>query len=522
MMGWLRLRRVSHTMKFSIVAAVVVPLILNGVLLSTYFLYDRTRDVFQGLEKHGTLLAHHLAASSEYALITGNTTYLDEIVENLIKDDQVHSAAIVDNQGHVLIKRQRSVSEVVTAEGLVEFVAPVYLQREESPAFSLVEGEDSSTSSGDSTNTRQLGRALVSLSTATARAEQALVIRYGVLLGVLSLLVAALVGIRLSDRVSRRIEAIKSAIRRIRAGRYDQPVAQTSRDSDEFAALAADVDALAAELSETKEQVQRHMADLTEARQNAEALVEARTKDLAQARDEAVNANDDNRKLIKEMNRMLEQERQYLAREIHDQLNALLVTIRLGLQRLQKNLPKVDPADPNLLESQVRIGEMLERVTEGYTLARQIIHRLRPEVIDAIGLKGALEEMVQGYNRMHPSCQFDLSFAPDAGEFGDEGNIAVYRIVQEALSNVAKHANATQVHIVIERQKHEGGEVECISIEDNGAGFDVQRAATGIGILSMRERARGLGGVLEISSDVSQGTCVRAIVPVSPRKGPVE
>ena len=509
-------------MKFSIVAAVVVPLILNVVLLSTYFLYDRTRDVFQGLEKHGTLLVHHLAASSEYALITGNTAYLDEIVESLVKDDQVHSIAIVDNQGYVLIKRQRSASEGVPAESLVEFVAPVYLQGENSQVFSLVEGGGSSTFSGDSTNTRLLGRALVSLSTATARAEQARVIRYGVLLGIFSLLVAALVGIRLSDRVSRRIEAIKSAIGRIRSGRYDQPVAQTSRDSNEFAALAEDVDALAAKLSGTKEQVHRHMADLTEARQNAEALVEARTKDLAQARDEAVKANVDNRKLIKEMNRMLEQERQYLAREIHDQLNALLVTIRLGLQRLQKNLPKVDPASPNILEAQARIGEMLERVTEGYTLARQIIHRLRPEVIDAIGLKGALEEMVQGYNRMHPSCQFALSFAPDAGDFGDEGNIAVYRIVQEALTNVAKHANATQVHIVIERRKHESGEVECISIEDNGAGFDTQHAATGIGILSMRERARGLGGVLDISSNIPRGTCVRAIIPGSHLKDQVK
>lgn len=105
-------------------------------------------------------------------------------------------------------------------------------------------------------------------------------------------------------------------------------------------------------------------------------------------------------------------------------------------------------------------------------------------------------------------------FAPDAGEFGDEGNIAVYRIVQEALTTVANHANATQVHVSIERQKRDGVECESITIEDNGKGFDTRRAATGIGILSTRERARGLGGELEVNSVISEGTRIRATIRI--------
>lgn len=191
-----------------------------------------------------------------------------------------------------------------------------------------------------------------------------------------------------------------------------------------------------------------------------------------------------------------------------------MVTIRLELERLQKNIQKMAPPDPRLQETQNQITEILERVTQGYALARGIIHRLRPEVIDALGLRGALEEMIQSYNRLHTSCHFEYTFTHDVPDLGDESHIAIYRIVQEALTNVVKHGHATHVNVRVDRETKNNRDHVSIMIEDNGVSFDPLHTVSGIGILSMRERARGLGGELKVMSYPGSGTRVHAVIPV--------
>lgn len=508
-----RARAFAHTLKFPVLAAAIVPALLMFLVLSGYFLYDRTQEVFRNLESQGELLASYLASVSEYGLTSGNVAYLDEVVEGLLRDKQVHSVLVVDKSERVVVSRQRQEERVADHDALLPFEANVYLQQVPSQALSLFEG-DGAVDAEALDHRPLLGRAKVMLSTEIAESEKRSVLRYGMTLAVVALILAVYVGISLANRFTQRIEKITQGIRRIRKGDYNQPVEPLRREGTELAVLAEDVNTLAQTLAHAQVQARSHVEALTHARENAETLVAARTRELAAAHDDAVKANLDNQRLIKTMNTLLEQERQHTSREIHDQLNALLVTIRLGLERLQKNIQKMAPPDPRLQETQNQITEILERVTQGYALARGIIHRLRPEVIDALGLRGALEEMIQSYNRLHTSCQFEYTFSLDVPDLGDEANIAIYRIVQEALTNVVKHAHATQVNVSVERQTKNGRDHVSISIEDNGLSFNPQRAVSGIGILSMRERARGLGGELKIMASPQSGTRVHAVIPV--------
>lgn len=509
--SWLR---ALHSIKFPVLSAAIVPAVLMFVLLTSNFLYDQSELLFGGLEKQGKVMAAHLASSSEYGLASGNIDYLNEIAASQVRDPQVDSVIIIDRQGRELVRQQQPTNQPTPSGRLIKFEAPVYLHQAEQQVLSLMEGEGMIPSDKNALQAqRQLGRVVVVLSTHIADAEQRTVVVYGISLGLVSLLIAIIVGVRIANNFTSRVDKVTSAIRRIRRGAYDQPVERITRKNDELSILAKDVDALSAELAEAKMQLKTHMDALVEARASADELVERRTRELALARDAAVKVNHENRKLIREMNRLLEEERRYIAREIHDQLNAVIVAVRLGLQRIQRRLETLESPAGAQADVREQIGEVIDMVAKSYNVSRQIIRRLRPEIIDALGLRGALEEMVANYNRLHADCQFELSMTKDVVDLGDEANIAIYRIVQEALNNTVKHSSAAHVKVTISCHEAEGSPAIYVSVEDNGQGFDMS-TAHGIGTLSMRERAVGVGGELRIQSSMHGGTRVSATIPI--------
>jgi two-component system sensor histidine kinase UhpB len=138
---------------------------------------------------------------------------------------------------------------------------------------------------------------------------------------------------------------------------------------------------------------------------------------------------------------------------------------------------------------------------------------LRPEVIDTLGLIGALEELVRNLDTVHPTCRVSLVADPGVPNLRGEQAMPVYRVTQEALTNVLKHARATkvQVHLSVTPD----GQSLLLDIRDNGAGFDPEQArGSGIGLIGMRERVSAAGGQLQLISSPGQGTQVRVSVPL--------
>ena len=167
------------------------------------------------------------------------------------------------------------------------------------------------------------------------------------------------------------------------------------------------------------------------------------------------------------------------------------------------------------------VGQALEMITHGIASLRALITELRPASLDELGPQPAVEalvERVRGQSGLE--IDLDVRLAYEAGRTPrrhvPEIEGTVYRLVQEALNNVVKHAGATRVSIVIADENHDEGDV-TIEVTDDGRGFDPDQANAGFGLLGMRERLALVGGELQISSRAGAGTRITARIPIRRR-----
>jgi two-component system sensor histidine kinase UhpB len=211
----------------------------------------------------------------------------------------------------------------------------------------------------------------------------------------------------------------------------------------------------------------------------------------------------DLRRLSARMVQAREDERRRIARELHDELGQRLTALKMELSSL--GAESVQPTRAG------RIGAMLEMVDDTVASVRRIATELRPLMLDDLGLNAAIEWLADSWSqRMGVAVQLHLRASDPA--LDDAINIALYRMVQEALTNIARHAQATKVCIEIEQI---AGELQ-LTVMDNGIGFDegsIHREDA-FGLVGMRERALMLGGQLVIGSSPSGGGRVSVRLPL--------
>ena len=201
-----------------------------------------------------------------------------------------------------------------------------------------------------------------------------------------------------------------------------------------------------------------------------------------------------------------EQEKYALSRELHDELGGLLVAARMDLSWLQQRLPTTDPA------IEQRFRRIHESLSAGVDLKRRVVEELRPTLLDNMGLFAALRWQFKetcrraGLNCTETIPESELKFNPDAA-------IGVFRIAQEALTNILKHAEAKSAALVIGIE----GNTFSLRVSDDGKGIPAMRLQniTSHGLASMRHRIAALGGTWEVRSPSSGGgTVVIALIPL--------
>lgn len=213
-------------------------------------------------------------------------------------------------------------------------------------------------------------------------------------------------------------------------------------------------------------------------------------------------ADDEKRRLIRKVNTAVEDERQSIALEIHDELNATLIAVRLEAQRIAAISPEGEARDK--AQSIIKLALGL------YNSGRALVRRLRPEVLDMLGLDGAVEEMMRHYDNARSGCRFTLQAQGDFSQVEAGIAISAYRIVQEALSNIVKHARATQALVQLTLEQ---GELR-MQISDNGAGFEPHQTSSGIGLVGMRERVYAVNGRITIDTGLKAGTRINIAMPI--------
>lgn len=232
-------------------------------------------------------------------------------------------------------------------------------------------------------------------------------------------------------------------------------------------------------------------------RDDLEGRVRERTADLEVSREQA-------QALARRLVEIQEAERKAIARELHDEAGQALTALIIGLGAIQKESDK-----PALVAAEAaELRKLADSTMEGL---HRLAMRLRPASLDAVGLAAALAQHVETF-RQQNDLDTELVLVGLAGErLPSEVEITVYRVVQEALTNVARHAQARHVSVIVERH---GVSVRAI-VEDDGLGFDVDAALRcgRLGLLGMRERVEMLGGNLTIESAPGKGTTLFAEVP---------
>jgi hypothetical protein len=214
-----------------------------------------------------------------------------------------------------------------------------------------------------------------------------------------------------------------------------------------------------------------------------------------------------NRRFTQLIQTHLEEERRAIARELHDEMGQSVTAIRTIGAAIANRTERSDAQIHSNARTIVQVAGHLYDVVHG------IIRQLRPSALDHLGLQDALEGWVETWGGRYPEVRLDLTLEGDLSDLGETVNITAYRIVQECLTNVVRHAGADHARISVCR---DGDGLEVV-VEDNGRGLGERNAseAARFGLLGMRERVQALHGEFELISRRGEGLRVRAWIPLA-------
>lgn len=232
----------------------------------------------------------------------------------------------------------------------------------------------------------------------------------------------------------------------------------------------------------------REQVLLEQERDRLEGLVRERTATLSE--------------LANHLQQVREEERGHLARELHDELGALLTAAKLDVARLKS---KINASAPDIAE---RLKHLTDTLNSGIALKRRIIEDLRPSSLSNLGLTAALEILTREYAER---AGIEVETSLEAVQLPDATQLTVYRMVQEALTNIGKYAKATKVLVLV----HAYPTHVAVQVRDDGVGFDPATVRpTSHGLAGMRHRVEAAGGRLSLTSRPGDGALVSAVLPL--------
>ena len=204
-----------------------------------------------------------------------------------------------------------------------------------------------------------------------------------------------------------------------------------------------------------------------------------------------------------------EEEKKWFSRELHDEIGQWLTAVYAEAEAIT-NKEKID--------SHIREGAQSIKycVNNMHKVIHSLMHELRPVLLDTVGLSESLYDLNGRWSEHNPDISSKVTLEGDFKNLDGTLSITIYRIIQEALNNISKHANATRVVIHLNRKVEvlTGDDMILLSIEDNGRGFNQKQQPSGFGVLGMRERANAVHGTFSLYSAPSCGTQISAKFPV--------
>lgn len=221
-------------------------------------------------------------------------------------------------------------------------------------------------------------------------------------------------------------------------------------------------------------------------------------------------SREENRILTQRSLSIQENERKNLAYELHDELGQSITAIKAVAVSIEQQKSNDREIINQSAETIINVSNRM------YDVARKMMRRLRPQALDELGLIKTLQNLIDDWNSLYQDTFCYFSFSGDFSQLNDDVNINLYRIIQECLTNVIKHASASavKINLVSEFSDEFGRLMINLVIEDDGVGFEKDRIRSGLGFLGIRERAESLGGQVDISSSPGMGTRIVVKIPI--------
>ena len=215
-----------------------------------------------------------------------------------------------------------------------------------------------------------------------------------------------------------------------------------------------------------------------------------------------------NQLLTKRSLEIQEEERRNLSQELHDELGQTITAIKA----VAVSISNKTTLEKRYINSSVKT--IVEYSDHVYRVAKNMMHRLRPSVLDEFGLVKALQNMIDEWNDNQDNIFCDFTFLDVPTDLSESLKINIYRIIQESLTNTLKHSNASQVTVAIKKDRLDNTERINLKIEDNGIGIDQDKIIPGFGLLGMKERVEMNGGIFEFESSTGNGVKINIFVPI--------
>ena len=305
-----------------------------------------------------------------------------------------------------------------------------------------------------------------------------------ILLGLVILFLSALAGMLISRSISKPILALKQATEQF--GKGNPSFDANIHSLDEIGELARAFDIMAESITRNTTQLQNEIGE----RRRAE--------------EEVTHSHTQLRNLSAHLQTVREEERKGLAREIHDELGQALTTLKLNLALLKGDLYATSA------EASDKIAPMLTLIDTTIKSVKRMIAALRPRLLDDLGLTAAIEWQAEEFQE-RTTIQCSLSISPAEITLDGDRSIAIFRIFQETLTNIARHAKATKINVTLT----DTGEAVVLEVKDNGIGIKKEQVTNSrsFGLMGIRERASYWGGDAIIEGLKNEGTSVRVRFP---------
>ncbi|MCH8309307.1 MAG: GAF domain-containing protein, partial [Chloroflexi bacterium] len=253
---------------------------------------------------------------------------------------------------------------------------------------------------------------------------------------------------------------------------------------------------------------QRAERMLEQINEDLDSNVRARTRELSEANDSLQTSQEQLRALAARMEMIREEERTHISHEIHDEIGQALTGLKFDISWIGRRMDGVEDAGLRDAVGQ-RISSIFADIDQNIELVRNLSTRLRPAALDNFGLSAAIESEVQEFQeRTGILCEVNT---PDAEiDIGKDDALGVFRILQEAMTNAARHAAPTSITVDLEQDSRQ----IILRVRDDGKGMEDISDTSSLGLLGMKERARLMGGDLVIESALKKGTTVNLRAPI--------